>query len=177
MRRLIFLVPFVVFSAFAIWFALGLRKDPATLPSALIDRPMPEFALPAVAGLDMPGLSSADIRGKVAVVNIFASWCAPCRAEHPLLMRLAQSANVTVYGVSYKDEAADSVKFLRNLGNPYKAVGFDRDGRFGVEWGVYGVPETFVVDRDGRVRRRIVGALTTDEFETLLLPLIAKLAK
>jgi cytochrome c biogenesis protein CcmG/thiol:disulfide interchange protein DsbE len=177
MRRLIYLVPLVVFVAVAIWFAIGLTKDPSTIPSALIDRPIPEFTLPAVAGTDMPGLSDKTIKGKVALVNVFASWCAPCRVEHPILMRLAAEKRVAIYGINWKDKAADAAAWLKELGNPYAAIGHDEQNRVGIEWGVYGAPETFIVDREGRIRFKHVGPITPAVLQDTLLPLIATVEK
>jgi cytochrome c biogenesis protein CcmG/thiol:disulfide interchange protein DsbE len=177
MRRLLYIVPLAAFVAVAAWFAVGLTRDPSKLPSALLDRPAPEFSLPALDGAGPPALSSATLRGKVSLVNVFASWCVPCRAEHPILMRLAEDRTITVYGISYKDKAEDSVKFLRDLGNPYAAIGHDPDGRVGIDWGVYGVPETFVIDRDGRIRHKQVGPITPQVLQDTIRPLIARLSQ
>ena len=117
----------------------------------------------------------ADLKGQPSVVNIFASWCAPCRLEHPLLLRLARQDGVRVFGIAYKDKPEDSARFLAELGNPFRAVGVDREGRTGLDFGVYGVPETYVLDRDGRIRARYVGALTPAKIERDLLPLLQKL--
>jgi len=176
MRRLLFALPLLAFAALAVWFAVGLARDPSVLPSALIDRPMPEFALPALPGTDAPALSDRTIRGRPALVNMFASWCLPCRAEHPLLMRLAREGRVAVYGIAYKDRAADASTWLRNLGNPYAAIGHDESGRVAIDWGVYGVPETYVVDAAGTIRYRHVGALTPELLELTIMPLLARLA-
>ena len=177
MRRLIYLVPLVAFVAVAIWFAIGLTRDPSKIPSALIDQPIPAFTLPAIAGVPTPGLSDQAIKGKVTLVNFFASWCVPCRAEHPILMRLSVEKRVTVYGINYKDRSEDAARWLKELGNPYVAIGHDEPGRVGIDWGVYGVPETFVVDREGRIRFRQVGPITPAVLQDTILPLIAKLEK
>jgi cytochrome c biogenesis protein CcmG, thiol:disulfide interchange protein DsbE len=177
MRRLLYLLPLAAFAAVAIWFAVGLTRDPAKLPSALLDRPMPEFALPALAGTDTPALATANLKGKVALVNVFASWCIPCRAEHPLLMTMSRDPAIVVYGISYKDHAEDSVRFLRELGNPYAAIGHDLDGRIGIDWGVYGVPETFVIDRDGRIRHKHIGPITPQVLQDTIRPMIAQLSR
>lgn len=177
MRRLLYLLPLLAFLAIAAWFAAGLSRDPSRIPSALIDRPMPAFALPAVADSGVPGMATADLRGHVTLVNVFASWCVPCRSEHPILLRLAHEPNVVLYGIDYKDPPADGAKFLHEFGNPYAAIGADTDGRAGIDLGVYGVPETFVVDRDGRIRHKQVGPITPQTLQETILPLIAQLSK
>lgn len=170
MKRLFALLPIAAFLVLAGYFAYSLRPDhdPNELPSALLDRPMPDFAL--------SGLSSADLAGKVVVVNFFASWCVPCRIEHPILLRLAQNNTVALYGIAYKDKAADNARFLAELGNPYRKVGADLDGRIGIDFGVYGVPETYVIDRLGHIRQRFVGPLSPGRVARELLPLVAKLS-
>ncbi len=175
MRRLLFVLPLAAFAAIAGWFVIGLGRDPSTIPSALIDKPVPSFILPPVAGIGTAGLTTADLSGKVSLVNVFASWCAPCKVEHPLLMRLGREKRVAVLGISHKDNAADSRRFLEQLGNPYAAIGWDQDGRVSIDWGVYGVPETFVVDRRGHIRHRHVGALTEEILAKTLMPLVARL--
>ncbi len=164
-RHLLYLLPLIVFLIVATWFAVGLRLDPSTVPSALIDKPAPEFALPGLAGFGEP-FSSADLKAPkntgVVVVNVFASWCIPCRAEHPYLMRWAKDG-VTIYGINYRDKTADAQKWLELLGNPYERIGVDRNARVSIDWGVYGVPETFIVDREGRIRFKQVGPITTPE--------------
>jgi cytochrome c biogenesis protein CcmG/thiol:disulfide interchange protein DsbE len=177
MRRLLYLLPLAAFIAVAAWFAYGLTRDPSRLPSALLDRPVPEFQLASLPGADKPGFQSGDLNGKVALVNVFASWCVPCRAEHPILMRLAREPGVALYGISYKDKAEDSVKFLRELGNPYTAIGHDESGRVGIEWGVYGVPETFIIGRDGRIRHKHVGPIAAKDLNDTILPLLAELKR
>lgn len=168
MRRLIFLLPLAVFLALVAWFAVGLTRDPSKLPSALIDRPAPDFALPALLEGGQ-GLATADLRGGgVKLVNVFASWCAPCRVEHPTLMELSRKPGVTLHAIAYKDKPEDSRKFLEILGNPFTRVGVDRDGRTAIDWGVYGVPETYVVDDAGRIRYRHVGPLMPQDMEKIL---------
>jgi len=177
MRRLLYILPLAAFVAVAAWFAVGLTRDPNRIPSALIDKPMPEFELPALAEIGVPGLATTDIRGHVALVNVFASWCVPCRAEQPILMRLAREKGVVLYGIDYKDQAAEGAAFLKEFGNPYKAIGVDGDGKVGIDWGVYGVPETFVIDRDGRIRHKQVGPITPEALNKTILPLVAQLSK
>ncbi|HEV2335913.1 MAG TPA: DsbE family thiol:disulfide interchange protein, partial [Stellaceae bacterium] len=157
-RGWIFLIPAAVFGLLAVGFFVGLGIDPNVLPSPLIDQPAPEFALPPLAG-DRPGFSSADLKGHVSLVNTFASWCAPCRVEHPVLNALAQTKRVAIYGIDYKDKPDAARAWIAELGNPYTRIGAD-DGRVGIEWGVYGVPETFIVDSQGRIRYKHVGPLT-----------------
>jgi cytochrome c biogenesis protein CcmG/thiol:disulfide interchange protein DsbE len=162
-RLWLVLIPVVVFAALAALFWKGLSGEPSKIPSALINKPVPEFTLAAVPGLDVPGLASADLKtGKVTVVNVWASWCAPCRIEHPLLTELAKRPDIALAGINYKDEPENAVRFLTTLGQPFAAVGMDRDGRAAVNWGVYGVPETFVVDGEGRIRYKHIGPLTPE---------------
>jgi cytochrome c biogenesis protein CcmG/thiol:disulfide interchange protein DsbE len=177
MRRLLYVLPLAAFLAMAVWFAVGLTRDPSVVPSALIDRPIPDFALPPLAESGAPGLSDEDIKGKVALVNVFASWCVPCKVEHPILMRLATEKRVALYGINYKDAAPDARDWLKALGNPYAAIGFDNSGRVAIDWGVYGVPETFLIDRDGRIRYKHVGPITAQVLQDTILPLLAKLEK
>lgn len=175
-RRLRFLLPALLFVALAA--ALGAQLftgEPGKLPSALIDKPAPEFDLPPVRGFAR-GFATADLRrGDVALVNVFASWCGPCRIEHPLFMELA--GTVPLYGINYKDAPGDAERWLRRHGNPYDATGADVDGRTGIDWGVYGVPETFVVDGAGRVRHKHIGVLTRRDLDETILPLIAALRR
>ena len=173
-RNLLFSVPVAVLLAVAVMFAVGLTRDPSILPSALLDKPVPQFALPPLLD-EKPGLATADLKGQVALVNVFASWCLPCRLEHPLLMDLAEGNQVAVYGMNYKDAPDDAIQWLDELGDPYGRIGADRDGRSGIDWGVYGVPETFVVDADGKIRFKHVGPLTADALEDTILPLVREL--
>jgi cytochrome c biogenesis protein CcmG/thiol:disulfide interchange protein DsbE len=175
MRRALFLLPLLCFAAVATWFAFGLGRDPSRIPSALVGRPAPAIALPPLEGAQRPAFALQP--GRVAIVNFFASWCAPCKVEHPTLMRLAAEGRIAVHGISYKDAAADSARFLAQLGNPFETIGWDRDGRAAMEWGVYGVPETFVVGRDGTIRHRHVGALLDDTVARVLAPMVARLER
>jgi cytochrome c biogenesis protein CcmG, thiol:disulfide interchange protein DsbE len=173
-RKLVFLVPVAMFAALLVAFAIGLRHDPHLLPSALIDRPAPDFALP---GLYQPGdrLTRKDLEGRVTLVNFFASWCAPCRDEHSELMGLTRRSGVALDGIAYKDKPEAARGFLERLGNPYGRVGVDRSGATAIDFGVYGVPETYVIDGTGHIRYRHVGPLTADEVEGKLLPLIRRI--
>jgi cytochrome c biogenesis protein CcmG/thiol:disulfide interchange protein DsbE len=174
-RGWIFLIPAAVFAVLAAGFYAGLGIDPNVLPSPLIDQPAPRFALPPLQG-EAQGFSSADLQGHVSLVNTFASWCAPCRAEHPILNALARTKRVPIYGIDYKDKEDAAVAWIAELGNPYTRIGAD-DGRVGIDWGIYGVPETFIVDKGGRVRYKHVGPLTAAEVEGTILPLVARLER
>jgi cytochrome c biogenesis protein CcmG/thiol:disulfide interchange protein DsbE len=145
------------------------------LPSALIDKPAPTFTLPPIEG-DGVGFSSEQLADGVSLVNVWASWCVPCRIEHPLLMRLAKEG-VTIYGINYKDPPADAATFLNQLGNPFKSVGADRTGRVSIDWGVYGYPETFVIDGTGHIRYRHVGPITVDDLDDKFYPLLKALGQ
>lgn len=174
LRKLLFLLPVALFAGLVVTFALGLSRDPNLLPSALIDRSAPQFALP---GLFDPakGLARRDLGGGVTLVNFFASWCAPCRDEQAALMLLAHRPGVTLDGVAYKDKPAASRRFLDELGNPYRKIGVDRDGTTAINFGVYGVPETYVVDASGHIRYRQVGPLSEADIDRKILPLIARI--
>lgn len=177
-RSLIFLLPVLGFLAAAAAFLWGLnpQRNPSEVPSALIDDPIPEFVLPPLEGVGVPGFSSTELRtGQVALVNVFASWCVPCRAEHPSLMRLAEHGIAPIYGINYKDNKDDAVGWLAELGNPYVAIGADKNGRVAIDWGIYGVPETFVIDRGGVIRYRHVGPVLPAVFEEDILPLVKSL--
>lgn len=176
LRRVLFLLPVLIFVGVGIGLAVGLTRDPGTLPSALIDHPAPTFTLPPVAGRAGPGFSSADLEGRVSLVNVFASWCVPCRIEHPVLLELAHEG-VPIYGINYKDPAEKAAGWLAELGDPYQAIGADQDGRVAIDWGVYGVPETFVIDAKGRIRHRHAGPLQPRDIEQTIKPLLAELAQ
>jgi cytochrome c biogenesis protein CcmG, thiol:disulfide interchange protein DsbE len=178
LRRLFYLAPVLVFLVVAGYFLWGLNPDrnPRELPSVMIDKPAPEFTASPLAGMPVPGLSTADLRtGQVSLVNVFASWCIPCRAEHPLLMDLAQSGKVAIFGLNYKNKPEEAVAWLEELGNPYTRIGTDEKGRIGIDWGVSGVPETFVIDGTGRIRYRHWGPIDKDAMERTILPLIEEL--
>lgn len=175
------MLPVVIFATVAVMFAIALmRGDPNRLPSTFIGRPAPEMNLMPLEGLrdagrDIPGLTTADLRtGVPTVVNFFASWCAPCVAEHPLLMGLAKRDGVRVVGINYKDPAPGGRRFIGRYGNPYAAVGADLNGRTAIEWGVYGMPETFVVDGNGIIIFKHVGPLSPEIIANNLLPAVAK---
>jgi cytochrome c biogenesis protein CcmG, thiol:disulfide interchange protein DsbE len=165
-RRWIVLLPLAVFLALAALFLFRLGAgDPATIPSALIGRPAPQTDLPPVAGLmrdgkPVPGLTAADLKGEVTVLNVWGSWCLPCREEAPALMRMAADKRYRLVGLNYKDEPDNARTFLERFGNPFVAIGADMNGRGAIEWGVYGVPETFVIGRDGTIVYKLVGPIT-----------------
>lgn len=170
-RRLGALIPLGLFVALAVALAVGLRLDLTTIPSALIGKPVPDFALPPL--LDGgPGLSAADLRrgGGPVLVNVFASWCVPCREEQPVLMDLARQDGVTLYAINYKDQPQAARRFLAELGNPFSRIGADRAGRVAIDWGVYGVPETYVVDGQGKIVLKHVGPLTPQAVTDEILP-------
>jgi cytochrome c biogenesis protein CcmG/thiol:disulfide interchange protein DsbE len=177
MRRALFFLPVLAFAALAVYFALALApgRDPHLLPSALIDKPAPAFDLAALGG--GPALARDALKGQVVLVNFFASWCVPCRVEQPLLMRIAEEEHLPLYGIAYKDKPENTAAFLKQLGDPYRAVGLDREGRTGIDFGVYGVPETYVIDKTGRIRYRHVGPLTAEVLDQQLLPLVKKLGR
>jgi cytochrome c biogenesis protein CcmG/thiol:disulfide interchange protein DsbE len=165
------LLGFAVVAAF-FWVRLG-AGDPAKLPSALIGRPAPSNVLPALEGLvahgaPVPGLDPAMFQGRVSVVNVWASWCVPCHDEAPLFSTLAQDKRIQIVGINYKDGADNARRFLGRYGNPFGIVGVDGNGRAAIEWGVYGVPETFIVGRDGRIAFKLVGGVTPENFDSVL---------
>lgn len=179
-RLLLALLPLAAFLALAGLFYMRLGSDNQRLSSALVGRAAPVFSLPPLEGSGLPGFSDADLKkGSVTLVNVFASWCVPCRDEHPVLMAMAadetlKTLGVRMAGLSYKDEPANSNRFLRELGTPYSMIGVDRSGRTGVDWGVYGVPETFVVRGDGSIAYKHIGPLTEANVRERLMPEIMK---
>lgn len=168
------LAPFALFAMVAVLLGIGLTLNPREIPSPLIGKRVPEFALPSVKGRAL-GLSSADLKREVSLVNVFASWCVACREEHPVFMQLQREGFVPIHGLNYKDRPEDAARWLDTLGDPYTRTGADLDGRVAIDWGVYGVPETFVIDRDGSIAYKHIGAITPDVLEKKLRPLIAKL--
>ncbi len=157
------LIPVAVFVLLAALFWRGLSGDPAEIPSALIGKPVPEFSLGPIEGLGVQGFDSAALKtGRVTLVNVWASWCGPCRVEHPFLMALAKRPDIALFGLNYKDDPENARRFLGTLGQPFAAVGADGKGRAAVDWGVYGVPETFIIDGAGVIRFKWIGPLTED---------------
>ena len=179
-RRTVVLLPLALFLGLALLFLIRLNAgDPSLIPSALIGHPAPRTNLPPVAGLDrdgkpVPGIDAADFKGAVTVVNVWASWCVPCHDEAPLLMKLAQDTRLRLIGINYKDEPDNARRFLGRYGNPFAAAGADQSGRAAIEWGVYGVPETFVVGRDAHIDFKLVGPITIDNLDAVLKPQIEK---
>ncbi len=173
-RRLLFLIPLGLFAGLAVAFGAGLMLNPREIPSALIGDPVPEFELPPVQGRTL-GFSDKDLRGEVSLVNVFASWCVECRVEHPFLMRLKEEKVVPLYGLNYKDKPDDAQVWLDTLGDPYTRTGADISGRVSIDWGVYGVPETFVVDRNGIIAYKHIGAMNPKIFKEKILPVIERL--
>ena len=173
--RLWMLVPVLGAAAVLAVFLLGLQRPDGgrNLPSTLIGEPVPEFELPPLYA-DQPGLTTADMKKPgVKLVNVWASWCVPCRAEHPMLVNLA-GRGITIHGINYKDREDAAKKFIADLGNPFDLIGADRSGRVGIEWGVYGVPETFVVDGQGRIVYKHIGPIQGDDIEEKILPAVEK---
>ncbi|SDA52680.1 DsbE family thiol:disulfide interchange protein [Mesorhizobium qingshengii] len=175
-RRLFVLLPLLIFLGLAGLFLSQLLsgRDVSEVPSALIGQPAPRTNLPALEGSNLPGLDSKLFAGKVTLVNVFASWCAPCREEHPVLLALAQDKRFVMAALNYKDQPENARRFLGDLGNPFQAIGVDEAGRTAIDWGVYGVPETFVIGKDGKIAYKHVGPLTPETAQTLLLPQIDK---
>ena len=174
--RLAGYIPLLVFFVMVVFFAIGLTLTPRDVPSPLIGKPVPEFSLPPVKGRTL-GLASADLRGQVSLVNVFASWCVACREEHPILMELGRKGTVAIHGLNYKDKPDDAQAWLDQLGDPYTRTGADISGRVAIDWGVYGVPETFVIDRDGRIAHKHIGAITPEALRKTIMPIIDKLQK
>jgi cytochrome c biogenesis protein CcmG/thiol:disulfide interchange protein DsbE len=173
-RYLRYLAPLAIFALLVAFLYRGLSLDPKLVPSPLIGKPMPTFTL---TRLDNPAaaISDADFKGKVTLLNVWATWCVSCRQEHETLVQLAKTGQVDIYGLNYKDNREDAKRWLSRFGNPYVANAFDSDGRVGIDWGVYGAPETFIIDREGIIRHKHIGPLTTEIINDEILPLVAKL--
>jgi len=177
------LIPLVAFLGLAAIFWVGLSGDPTEIPSVLVNKPVPEFSLSPVTGLmrdgePVKGFSSQDLKqGQVSIVNVWASWCAPCRLEHPLLMELSRRPDISLVGINQKDVPENAARFLGTLGQPFSAVGADTTGRVSLDWGVYGVPETFIVDGNGFIRFKWIGPLSEAVIRDVLVPEIEKAKK
>lgn len=172
--RLLMLLPAAIFAGLAAAFYWGLWNKDEKLPSTLIGKPMPEFALPPIEGRS-DGLVTAHLLGEVSIVNVWASWCVPCRAEMPLLVELAETGAVPIYGINHKDPPDAARAFLAELGDPYDRIGADRNGRVSIDWGVYGLPETFVIDGEGRIAYKHVGPFDRRALEQDILPVVRRL--
>ena len=173
-RSALFIGPLIAFMVLA-WFLLrGLSLNPREVPSPLIGKSAPAFSLPQLDDMDKT-LAPADLQGRVWVLNVFASWCGPCRSEHPQVQRLAQAQLAPVIGLNYKDPPDNAKQWLQQMGNPYQAVAVDIQGRAGLDWGVYGVPETFIIDKTGTIRYKHIGELTDKVLDEKLLPLLREL--
>ena len=168
------IVPLLIFITLIIFLGIGLTRDPRLVPSPLIDKPVPAFSLPRLVNANQQ-LASSDLRGQVTMLNVWASWCVACRAEHPVLLELAKKNVVTLYGLNYKDNREDALRWLDYYGNPYVESALDLDGKVGIDFGVYGVPETFIVDKQGIIRYKQIGPITDDILEDTILPIISKL--
>ncbi len=173
-RYLRYLVPLAIFALLVALLFRGLSLDPKIVPSPLVGKPIPAFSL---TRLDDPTatISDADFKGKVSLLNVWATWCVSCRGEHEVLVQLARTGQVDIYGLNYKDNRADAQRWLTQLGNPYIANAFDSDGRVGIDWGVYGTPETFIIDREGIIRHKHVGPITIEILKEEILPIVARL--
>ena len=171
LKLLPFLLPLVLSGVIAVFLTMGLSRDPSQIPSPLIGKQVPQFELPPVKGYAL-GLANRDLIGEVALVNVFASWCAACLTEHPILVDLAQRNIVPIHGLNYKDAPDDAASWLKRWGSPYTRTGADVSGLVGIDWGVYGVPETFVVGADGRIAYKHIGPLTVEFVREKLLPMI-----
>ena len=173
-RRLLYGGPALGFAGLTAALVWGLGKDPSQIPSALLGQRVPSFNLPPVQGRKL-GLSSGDLYGQVSLVNVFASWCVACRAEHPQLLWLAGRKIAPIFGIDYKDPPADAARWLDSHGDPYARAGADRNGRVAINWGVYGVPETFIVNADGIVMHKHIGPIMADDLKRSILPILRRL--
>jgi cytochrome c biogenesis protein CcmG/thiol:disulfide interchange protein DsbE len=171
-----FLLPLILFLALAVFLFVGLSRDPSEIPSPLLDKPAPAFNLPQLAD-PQRSFKSEEMRGRVWLLNVWASWCEACRDEHPVLLELARARVVPIYGLNYKDERQDALNWLEEFGDPYTTILVDADGRVGIDYGVYGVPETFVIDRNGVIRYKQIGPVTEEALTNRIIPLVKELQK
>lgn len=169
-----YLIPLIVFLSLVVLFVVGLQYDPRLVPSPLIDKPAPAFVLPQLKNSQLK-LSNTDLQGNVVMLNVWASWCVACRQEHPLLMQLANSGKINIIGLNYKDTREDAMAWLEQHGDPYLKSAFDQQGRVGIDYGVYGVPETYIIDKSGIIRYKHIGPINADVLKSTILPLINKL--
>lgn len=175
-QRLVFLIPLLLFLGLAGYFFVGLGRDVTLVQSPLIDKPLPALDVPPLKD-GKPGLKTSDFKGEPQIINVFASWCIPCRAEHPLITQLADKYGLKVNGLNWKDKPADALAWLEELGDPYTRIGADEHGRAGIDLGVYGVPETYLVDAEGRIRFKHVGPLQPRHLEQEILPLLEEMSQ
>ncbi|MBF0332041.1 MAG: DsbE family thiol:disulfide interchange protein [Alphaproteobacteria bacterium] len=175
MRRLAYLLPVLLFAVVALFFLKGLGLNPREVPSPLIDKPAPALTLPLLKGDGQ--FTLAELKGRVTLINFFASWCVPCLSEHPLLMEMSKKGTLDIVGVAYKDKPEASLAWLARHGDPYRRIAADNDGRTAIDWGVYGVPESYLVDGEGRIRFKQVGPLTREVLEKTVLPMVKELRK
>jgi cytochrome c biogenesis protein CcmG/thiol:disulfide interchange protein DsbE len=169
-----YLLPLAIFVVLAAFLYRGLSLDPKKVPSPLVGKPAPAFSLPTLND-PASSMSQTDFAGKVSLFNVWATWCVSCRAEHQVLMALARSGKVDIYGLNYKDTRSEARRWLQNLGDPYVANAFDQDGRVGINWGVYGTPETFVIDHEGIIRYKHIGPISEKDMNEVILPLVEQL--
>jgi cytochrome c biogenesis protein CcmG/thiol:disulfide interchange protein DsbE len=175
MKRLLYFTPLIVVVVLVVYFGVGLTRDPHEIPSVLIDRPFPAVDLPPIDGREK-GFATPDLAGKVALVNIFASWCVSCKVEHPVLMAHASAGDIPIYGIAWKDDPVATADLLKADGDPYRLVGADRMGRAAIDLGVTGAPESYLVDKSSHIRYKQIGPITEDVWVQVLKPMIAKLA-
>lgn len=171
-----FILPFVIFTVLATFLYIGLGRNPNEVPSPLIDKPAPAFTLPLLHDANQQ-FSMQNMKGQVWLLNVWASWCGACKDEHPVLMELSRQNIVPLYGLDYKDKREDAEATLRKAGDPYTLTIYDADGRVGFDYGVYGVPETYVIDKQGVIRDKIIGVVTPQNLRERILPLVAELQK
>lgn len=169
-----YLIPLGIFIVLVVFLARGLQLDPHEVPSPLIGKSAPDFLLPQLQDANQQ-LGRKDLLGKVSLLNVWASWCVACREEHPVLVEIARSGVVNIYGLNYKDTREDALRWLAQFGNPYLTSAFDEQGKVGIDYGVYGVPETYIIDRQGIIRHKVIGPITQENWDKELLPLIRKL--
>lgn len=174
MKALKFVIPLAIFLGLLVFFAIGLTRDPREVPSPFIGKPAPAFRVPQLHEGDKV-FAPEDMRGKVWLLNVWASWCVSCRVEHPLLVEMSRQNVVPIIGLNYKDQRGDGIQWLARFGNPYQLSAYDDDGKVGIDYGVYGVPETFVIDKHGVIRYKQIGPITPEALEKTILPLVKKL--
>lgn len=172
-----FLIPLGLFIVLVVFLAIGLKLNPHEVPSPLVGKPAPPFEVVQLTGGEGKTFSPKDMQGKVWLLNVWASWCGSCREEHPILMELAKTGTVPIIGLDYKDQRANGLQWLQRFGDPYTLTAFDADGRIGIDYGVYGVPETYVIDKAGVIRYKQIGPVTPEALAKKILPLVKELQK